>query len=207
MPNIINSDLLFILLALFVSALLGFLIGKLRKSAKLNSLKKSLDDCYKKIDDLKNKIKSDLHYQDFDTQIKALKKSSIIGEKFDLNKIKELKVASTYKPTRPNKSSRPSIKIEAKKALGKTIEENDLKIVEGIGPNIEEILNKDGITTWRKLSKSPVLQLQKILNEAGGIFLSDKPDSWPEQSLLAAEGKWEELKKLQYYLEGDKEPS
>ena len=118
-----------------------------------------------------------------------------------------MKVASTYKPTRPNKSSRPSIKIEAKKALGKTIEENDLKIVEGIGPNIEEILNKDGITTWRKLSKSPVLQLQKILNEAGGIFLSDKPDSWPEQSLLAAEGKWEELKKLQYYLEGDKEPS
>ena len=56
----------------------------------------------------------------------------------------------------------------------------------------------------RKLSKSPVLQLQKILNEAGGIFLSDKPDSWPEQSLLAVEGKWEELKKLQYYLEGEK---
>jgi predicted flap endonuclease-1-like 5' DNA nuclease len=207
MLNIINSDLFFFLLALIVSALLGFLIGWLIKSIKINVLKESLDTCIKNNEDLKNQIKSDSNNKNFNTQIPVLKKIPELDKKVDLSDSKELKVASTYKPTSPNKSSSQFIKEDVKKTLGKSIKENDLKVVEGIGPKIEEILNKDGIKTWRQLSKAPVSRLQKILNEAGERFLFHKPDTWPKQSLLAAEGKWEELKKLQDYLDGGKEPS
>lgn len=37
----------------------------------------------------------------------------------------------------------------AKEAFGKKIKENDLKIVEGIGPKIEALFNADQITTWK----------------------------------------------------------
>lgn len=207
MSNIINSDVIFLLFALFVCTFLGFLIGWLMKSVKINTLKKSLDTCYKDIENLKNKIKSDSHYKDFDVQIKALRKASFVDKKLGLKDIKELKIASTYKPSTLNKSSIQFIKEEIEKALGKPIKENDLTVIKGISPKIEEILNQDGIKTWKKLSKAPVSRLQKILKKAGDRFLFHKPETWPKQALLAADGKWQELKKFQDYSDRGKEPS
>ncbi len=96
--------------------------------------------------------------------------------------------------------------VETKKkksARAKTAKSNvrpqrdDLKLIEGIGPKIEEVLNKAGIKTWRELAKQEVEQLRTILASAGKRFTMHQPDSWPEQARLAAEGKWKELKELQ----------
>ena len=81
-----------------------------------------------------------------------------------------------------------------------------MKIIEGIGPKIEQLLNKDGILTWKQLGKAPVSRLQNILKSAGDNYSFHKPDTWPKQSHLAAEGRWKDLKKLQDYLDGGKEP-
>ncbi len=73
--------------------------------------------------------------------------------------------------------------------------EDDLVILEGIGPKVADILKQNGISTFAQLAATPVPALQKILQDNGLGFM--KPDSWPEQGRLAAAGKMEELKALQ----------
>lgn len=97
------------------------------------------------------------------------------------------------------------------KIIGKTqkagfskYKQDDLKIVEGIGPKIAGLLVDGGITTWAKLSETPTSKIQEILDAAGPRYKLANPGSWPRQAGLAAAGKWEELKKLQDELDGGK---
>ena len=49
--------------------------------------------------------------------------------------------------------------------------------------------------------------IKAILDAAGSRYQMHDPTSWPLQAGMAAEGKWEELKQYQEYLEGGVEPS
>jgi predicted flap endonuclease-1-like 5' DNA nuclease len=93
----------------------------------------------------------------------------------------------------------------AAKVLGHKIKENDLKIVEGIGPKIEELYHKAGIKTWLQLSETPTSKSQAILDAAGENYAIHNPGTWAKQALLAYQGKWEELKDWQDTLDGGKE--
>jgi predicted flap endonuclease-1-like 5' DNA nuclease len=77
-----------------------------------------------------------------------------------------------------------------------TSEEN-LEIIEGIGPQIARLLRAAGITTFAKLAVAPVSTLQDILTQAGPRFKLADPGTWPEQSRLAADNRWGELAALQ----------
>ena len=81
-------------------------------------------------------------------------------------------------------------------------ESDDLTKVEGIGPKISEILQEKGITTFAILAETKVEKLSEILAEAGGRYKSHDPQTWPQQAKLAADGNWDELKKLQDELDG-----
>lgn len=83
---------------------------------------------------------------------------------------------------------------------------DDLKIVEGIGPKIEELLFKAGITTYGQLAATSVQQLKDILAEAGPRFLMHDPGTWSAQALLAANGEWDNLKAYQDFLNAGKRP-
>jgi predicted flap endonuclease-1-like 5' DNA nuclease len=72
---------------------------------------------------------------------------------------------------------------------------DDLKVVEGIGPKIESILNKAGITTFDQLAQSTPERLYEILHDAN-LRLAD-PTTWPEQARLADGDNWDMLKALQ----------
>lgn len=72
---------------------------------------------------------------------------------------------------------------------------DDLVIIEGIGPKIAGLLAQQGIATFAQLAAVDIPRLEKILKENGLQFA--KPDSWPEQARLAAEGRMDELKALQ----------
>lgn len=89
--------------------------------------------------------------------------------------------------------------------FGKKIKENDLKIVEGIGPKIEELYHNAGIKTWLALSETPTEKSQSILDAGGENFAIHNPGTWAKQALLAYEGKWQELKDWQNVLDGGKE--
>ncbi len=93
---------------------------------------------------------------------------------------------------------------EAKAVFGKRIKADDLKIVEGIGPKIEQLFKDAGIKTWYMLSKTDPADLKKILDDAGPRFLMHVPRTWPRQAQMAYEGRWAELLKYQDELDGGK---
>jgi len=84
----------------------------------------------------------------------------------------------------------------------KKIVKDDLKKIEGIGPKIEQLLYAEGIYTWDDLSKTAVEVIQVILDKAGPRYKMHNPGTWPEQAGMAAQGKWDELKKWQDELKG-----
>lgn len=88
---------------------------------------------------------------------------------------------------------------------GKKVNQDDLKLVEGIGPKIEGLLNDAGINTWQELADAPTEKVQGILDEAGPRYRMHDPATWAKQAKLAADAKWEELESLQDSLKGGKE--
>lgn len=83
---------------------------------------------------------------------------------------------------------------------------DDLKIVEGVGPKIEQLLFNAGITTYGQLAATSVQQLKDILAEAGSRYVMHDPGTWSAQALLAANGEWENLKAYQDFLNAGKRP-
>jgi predicted flap endonuclease-1-like 5' DNA nuclease len=94
---------------------------------------------------------------------------------------------------------------DAQKAFGKKIKLDDLKVVEGIGPKIEELYKNAGIKTWKALSETPLEKSQAILDAAGDRYKIHNPGSWAKQALMASQGKWKELKEWQDAHKGGKE--
>ena len=85
----------------------------------------------------------------------------------------------------------------AKAAFGKRVKQDDLKIVEGIGPTIEGLFHKVDIKTWKALSEVSVAKCQEVLDSAGKRYRIHDPSSWPMQAKMAYEGKWKSLVKWQ----------
>ncbi len=83
-------------------------------------------------------------------------------------------------------------------------ESDDLKIVEGIGPKIEELLQGAGIKSYQKLSETTPDSIRTILEEAGSRYKVHDPTTWPQQAKMAADGEWEKLKEWQEELDGGK---
>jgi large subunit ribosomal protein L27 len=106
----------------------------------------------------------------------------------------------------------PAAKPAKKKAAakielpsGKKIKQDDLKMVEGIGPKIEGLLHAIDIKTWRQLADAPEATVQQMLDDAGPRYRIHSPSTWAKQAGLAADSKWAELEKLQDELDGGKE--
>lgn len=83
---------------------------------------------------------------------------------------------------------------------------DELEIIEGIGPKIAMLLYDSGIFTFRDLATTPVYKIQEILEQAGPQFARHDPSTWTQQAKLAAEGRWNDLEALKFYLVGGREP-
>ena len=79
---------------------------------------------------------------------------------------------------------------------------DDLSKIEGIGPKAAEEFIKAGITTFAQLANTDTDKMKEILANAESKVQHLDPTTWAEQSQLAADGKWEELKTLQDELMG-----
>lgn len=84
---------------------------------------------------------------------------------------------------------------------------DDLKIIEGIWPKVEELLFENNITTFTQLAEMSAEEISSILIPYWGNFASMNTDTWSEQALLAKEGKREELEILKKILDNGKRPS
>ena len=127
---------------------------------------------------------------------------------------KGAKKAAPAKAEKPKAAAKPVAKKPAakaaapkqaapKKAAAKPAKAkaDDLKKIEGIGPKIAATLVEAGIATFADLAKAKPAKISEII---AGVRGNHVTDTWPKQAKLAADGKWDELKKWQDELDGGK---
>lgn len=188
-----------------ICALLGYLLGKMcsRKCRKSHTECKD-DKCEKKCLQLEESLQAkENQILDLQVQIKKLE-DELVGKPI----VNEVVNLSSFKTETSAVTSQFVFDAgQAALILGKKIKEDDLTVVEGIGPKIQELFKNSGITTWKILSETSPERLKEILTEGGERFAIHNPGTWPRQAELAYKGKWEELKEWQEFLVGGVEPS
>ncbi len=86
------------------------------------------------------------------------------------------------------------------------VDPENLQLIEGIGPKIEQVLKESGVNTLAELAAREVDELRSMLIQAGDKYRMHDPATWPKQAELAAAGNLEELEEYQDYLKGGREP-
>lgn len=97
--------------------------------------------------------------------------------------------------TENEKSTQTSIKKKSSAS-------DDLKVIEGIGPALEKMLNENQIFTYEQLASKTVSELDELLDKAGPRFRVHVPETWPEQAALLRDGKTDAFKALTEKLKG-----
>ena len=157
------------------SAYLGYLLGKAQSSQNPD-----LANQLKKLETDNAKLQSDLE---------ACREKATGAKKKSASKTPSLSNEKT--------SVQAFDAAAAKAAMGKRIKQDDLKIVEGIGPKIEGLFHKFDIKTWKALSEISTDKCQEVLNSGGDRYRIHDPASWPMQAKMAFKGQWKELAKWQ----------
>lgn len=175
-----------------ICAFLGYFLGRLieKKSKVYVKLRSDLDTCRKENElqlSINNSLKSDVSSWN--------KKFNLLQSDFEAYKLK----SNILLP-----EGLPFDSALAASVLGRSIVADDLKVIEGIGPKIEELFQNAGIRTWKALAEATVERCQQILNDAGDKYKMHKPETWPKQSEMAYLGNWNELKEWQDKLTGGK---
>jgi len=118
-------------------------------------------------------------------------------------KVTTKKATKTVKSV-AKKVAKPTVKKATKKVAKKVVAvtKNNLRLIEGIGPKIEELLNKGGIQTFQQVAAASQGTLKGILASGGARYKMHDPTTWGQQAALAAAGKKAELAKLQNELKG-----
>ncbi len=170
-----------------ISGILGYLLGKMTSKGGDNSaslsLQSDLDACRANSKSLTARI--------------ASLESDLAAAKTNIGNSQSFAASASV-------ASLPFDADLAFSILGKKVKQDDLKIVEGIGPKIEELYHNAGITTWKSLSETTAEKSQTILDAAGERYAIHNPSTWAKQAELAYHGKWQELKEWQDALDGGK---
>jgi predicted flap endonuclease-1-like 5' DNA nuclease len=186
-----------------ICGILGYLIGRLTGNTTIDN-SEDLTIC----NDKNAKLEADLKLCNKKSlgleKDLSLSKEKNIGLEADLAACKLKLTSPPTAPvtevaafTTPIIAAIPFDGAAAKLAFGKTVKEDDLKLVEGIGPKIEGMFKENGIKTWKALSDATVAECQAVLDTGGPRYKIHDPASWPMQAKMCYEGKWAELSKWQ----------
>ncbi|OAB80012.1 50S ribosomal protein L21 [Cochleicola gelatinilyticus] len=117
---------------------------------------------------------------------------------------KEAKKAAPKAETKaaPKKETTAKAEPAKKAAPKKAAKADDLKKIEGVGPKAAEAMIAAGLDTFAKVAKAKPEAIATILSDASSRLAHLVTDTWPKQAKLAADGKWDELEKLQDKLDG-----
>lgn len=74
---------------------------------------------------------------------------------------------------------------------------DDLTIIEGVGPKINELMKTHGVNTFADVARSSVPNLQKVLDAGGPHFRLANPKTWPQQAQMVVDNRWSALKTFQ----------
>lgn len=84
-------------------------------------------------------------------------------------------------------------------AVKQAQKKDDLKVIEGIGPKVEELLNANGVQSFAELETLSYVKLSQILRQENGKFqmLLASANTWAKQAGLAKSGNMDALKQYQ----------
>ena len=165
-----------------ICGILGYLIGKGNKETEVIDNSTDLSALEKQ----NASLKADL----------AACNDKLMASKAEASKLSAASLAAA--------SLLPFDGAAAKAAFGKKIKQDDLKVVEGIGPKIEGLFHDFNIKTWKALSETSVEKCQEVLNSGGERYRIHDPASWPLQAGMAYKGEWQALAKWQDEHKGGK---
>lgn len=166
--------------------------AKLKKEVAKNPLVKKAEKMATKlkkeiaetIEEVKDKV------EDFTEDVQDTVEKAVKGKK------KAKKAPAKKKPVakKPVVKKTTAKKVTPKKVVSKKVTpkkvvikrstvKNDLKVIKGIGPKMETILNKAGITSYEQISKITLKNLNQVLTDAGIVNLKMYNTSdWKAQS-------------------------
>lgn len=194
-----NWCILIPLLVGAICALLGYLLGKLLGGG-------NNDDCEERV----AKLEADLEAcrkarLQLESDLSASKNAaSLLEADLKSAKLETANIASSFAAPAAVAALIPFDADAAKAVFGKKIKQDDLTVVEGIGPKIKELFHNHDVKTWKALSECSIEKCQSVLDSGGERYRVHKPGTWPKQAKLAYEGKWEELSNWQDELDGGK---
>lgn len=185
-----------------ICGLLGYLMGRRGKDETVEVIDNSAE--LKSLESANAKLKADLNacnqkLTDAEAKVKANLK--VKTSKADVS------TASSFAAGAVAGAVANDVKFDAdaaKAVFGKRIKQDDLKVVEGIGPKIEGLFHNFDIKTWKALSETSVEKCQEVLNSGGERYRIHDPGSWPLQAKMAYEGAWKKLAKWQDEHKGGK---
>jgi F-type H+-transporting ATPase subunit gamma len=96
-----------------------------------------------------------------------------------------------------------SAAVESDKKNGK---KDNLKLIEGIGPKVEQALNGAGITTYAQLAAAKPADLIRIVKDEAKVRIVGDAATWPKQASFLVKGDQDGLKAYQDILVGGREP-
>jgi predicted flap endonuclease-1-like 5' DNA nuclease len=166
--------------------------------AKVEETRQSMDEAYKKV------VNIDITKTVSETVDKvtttAKEKMDETRQTLDEVYAKSFKNVDVKTATKKVKKAKTNVGVAAKAI----IKNDDLKVIEGVGPKMVTILNEAGIITFMQLATTKVTTLKEILAAAGPRYNMHNPSSWAKQAKLAAAGKMDELKNLKVELKAEK---
>ncbi len=120
----------------------------------------------------------------------------------DFEEVKET-VAKTKKaaPIAKKEEAKKAAPV-TRKASPSAAKKDDLRKIEGIGPKVAEVLGNAGINSFADLASTKAEKLVDILVSENPRYKMFDPTTWPQQSQMAADDKWNELQKWQDELKG-----
>lgn len=224
-----NWCILIPLLVGLISALLGYLLGKLAGNNTTNNndveeykleisrLKTALEQSRKNQGNVtlannlaaseKEEYEWKLKFKNLESDFDAYKKSKESLE-VDLADCKKSHKSLEDTLDEMKKGAINLIAFDAnaaKAVFGKKIKQDDLTLIEGIGPKIQELFHNHEVKTWKELSECSIEKCQEVLNSGGERFKIHIPTTWPEQARMAYEGLWQKLSDWQDKLDGGRE--
>ena len=103
--------------------------------------------------------------------------------------------AAAGRPAAPDVGVAPDV-AAASAVLGRPVVHDDLTVIPGIGPNVEELCHGIGIRTWFDLATTEASLLRTMLVDAGPRFSTLDPSLWPEMARLLSDGQWREFEDM-----------
>jgi len=134
------------------------------------------------------------------------------SEELDLLKRKYANLKGKYNSGKNKKRVKTiapvSASLGATKAKGNSyakLRDDNLQIIEGIGPKMDEVLKKYDIGNWAALAGNTPVELRAVLDkENPKSYKIIDPTTWSDQAQLAVDGKWQELITMQKALDTGK---